>query len=131
MTTPIREVLKNHVNGNPVVECLLYNRGTFYDKLHARVLQSANSHSAAEDHSYLPGEKTLTLEEFIVQDAEDNAPDFDPIPHLKNFKPCSVEPERLFSNCRLSQNFLQYRLLPENLARNVFLSKNKPVVTIE
>ena len=75
--------------------------------------------------------KTLTLEEFIVQDAEDNAPDFDPIPHLKNLKPCSVEPERLFSNCRLSQNFLQYRLLPENLARNVFLSKNKPVVTIE
>ena len=44
---------------------------------------------------------------------------------LENFRPSSVDPERLFSLCRLSRNYLQNRLSPENHSRNVFLNKNK------
>ena len=43
----------------------------------------------------------------------------------QNFRPSSVDPERLFSLCRLSRNYLQNRLSPENHSRNVFLNKNK------
>ena len=37
----------------------------------------------------------------------------------------ALNPERLFSLCRLSRNYLQNRLSPENHSRNVFLNKNK------
>ena len=51
--------------------------------------------------------------------------EFDIFAFLENFRPSSVDPERLFSLCRLSRNYLQNRLSPENHSRNVFLNKNK------
>ena len=44
---------------------------------------------------------------------------------MKNFRPGSVDPERLVSLGRLSKNYLQNRLSAENHSRNVFLNKNK------
>ena len=43
---------------------------------------------------------------------------------MKSFRPTSADPERLFSLTRISRNFLQNRMLPENQARNAFLNKN-------
>ena len=45
--------------------------------------------------------------------------------YMKSFRPVSVDPERLFSLCRYSRNYLQCRMTVENHSRNVFISKNK------
>ena len=45
--------------------------------------------------------------------------------YLKSFRPASVDPERLFSLCRFSKNYLQCRLTAEHHSRNVFINKNE------
>ena len=44
--------------------------------------------------------------------------------YMKNFCPTPVDTERLFSVSRISKNYLQGRLTPEN-HRNVYLRKNE------
>ena len=55
---------------------------------------------------------------------------FDVVKNLKNFKPTSCDPERLFSFARISKNHLQNSMKPETHSRNVFLNKNKRFLKI-
>ena len=75
----------------------------------------------SEDHVYV-GSEILSFQDFNSRVEKDA---FDFMEFLENFRPASVDPERLFSFCRSSKNFLQNRLSPENQSRNVFLNKNK------
>ena len=62
-----------------------------------------------------------------MQSKPDNG--FDIMAAMTNFKPASVDPERLFSYGRISKNYLQNRLSLANHDRNVFLSKNQHLNT--
>ena len=75
----------------------------------------------SEDHIYV-GSEILSFQDFNSLVEKDV---FDLMEFLEKVRPASVDPERLFSFCRLSEKFLQNRLSPENHSRNVFLNKNK------
>ena len=52
-----------------------------------------------------------------------NSSEFDIIDALDGFIPANVDAERLFSWGRLSKNYLQCQMSPDNHSRNVFLNK--------
>ena len=65
----------------------------------------------------------MSYKDIKKQSKQDNG--FDIMAAMTNFKPASVDPKRLFSYVRISKNYLQIRLSPDNHDRNVFLSKNQ------
>ena len=76
---------------------------------------------AGGDHIYQTPDD-LSIEEIEMRM---QAEKFDVVKYLKNFKPLSCDPERLFSLARISKNHLQNSMKPETHSRNVFLNKNK------
>ena len=122
LCNPIRDVLSKWVDGNAIVNAIINNNGGFFDKNRQIALSpTLSNQQPSEDHVYV-GSEILSFQDFNSRVEKDV---FDIMEFLKNFRPASVDPERLFSFCRLSKNFLQNRLSPENHSRNVFLNKNK------
>ena len=77
--------------------------------------------NAQNDHGYNLGTE-ITLADFERRICAD---DFRVEAYMITFKPASVDPERLFSLCRYSKNYLQCRMTAAHHARNVFLKKNE------
>ena len=122
LCNPIRDVLSKWVDGNAIVNAIINNNGGFFDKVCQIALSpTLSNQQPSEDHVYV-GSEILSFQDFNSRVEKDV---FDIMEFLENFRPASVDPERLFSFCRLSKNFLQNRLSPENHSRNVFLNKNK------
>ena len=97
-----------------MVNALINNKGGFFDKVRQIALSpTLSNQQPSEDHVYV-GSEILSFQDV-----------FDIMEFLENLRPASVDPEKLFSFGRLSKNFFQNRLSPENPSRNVFLNKNK------
>ena len=111
-------VLDKWLNRNDIVEALLKKRGSFFDKVKEKFIYEEN---AQNDHGYNLGTE-ITLADFERRICAD---DFRVEAYMITFKPASVDPERLFSLCRYSKNYLQCRMTAAHHARNVFLKKNE------
>ena len=111
-------VLDKWLNRNDIVEALLKKRGSFFDKVKEKFIYEEN---AQNDHGYNLGTE-ITLADFERRKCAD---DFRVEAYMITFKPASVDPERLFSLCRYSKNYLQCRMTAAHHARNVFLKKNE------
>ena len=117
LCNPIRDVLSKWVDGNAIVNAKINNNGGFFDKVSQNALSpTLSNQQPSEDHVYV-GSEILSFQDFNSRVEKDV---FDIMEFLENFRPASVDPERLFSFCCLSKNFLQNRLSPENHSRNVF-----------
>ena len=117
---PIKEVLRKWIDDNNVVHGLIYSRGEFYDFVVSRMPGTESAPTTA-DHLYNPL-GVISFSEFVKRSRPNNKVDI--ISFFENFKPASVDPERLFSYGRLTKNYLQNRLTTENHSRNVFINKN-------
>ena len=121
--SPIRTVLGKWIDNNPVITALINKSGSFFETIRKFAVEPESATQvASNDHQYVAVEEGLSFAEFNNNCQLD---EFDIFAFLENFRPSSVDPERLFSLCRLSRNYLQNRLSPENHSRNVFLNKNK------
>ena len=88
-----------------------YNK---YDKIRPHSIRSQQFDQKVRPLSFRPEKFDLfTATHFIIED------------YLKSFRPASVDPERLFSLCRFSKDYLQCRLTAEHHSRNVFINKNE------
>ena len=114
----IESVLGKWLNQNSVVNAIVNGHGEFYDKMKSlsEITPIADDH----DHGYSV-QPTLDFDAFNVDDDKQS---FDIDVAMKSFRPTSADPERFFSLTRISRNFLQNRMLPENQARNAFWNKN-------
>ena len=129
LQSPIRDVFEKHLSNNAIVNCLHLRNGTFFEYVKQTPRSDEIEASTTSGHVCVPP-KVMSLQEFInietiSRQEEDDS--FNPLPHLKNFKPSSVDAERLFSLAHLSKNFSQGRMKPDVHERNVFLTKNKPL----
>ena len=123
LNSPIRTVLGKWIDNNPVITALINKSGSFFETIRKFAVEPESATQvASNDHQYVAVEESLSFAEFNNNCQLD---EFDIFAFLENFRPSSVDPERLFSLCRLSRNYLQNRLSPENHSRNVFLNKNK------
>ena len=123
LNSPIRTVLGKWIDNNPVITALINKSGSFFETIRKFAVEPESATQvASNDHQYVAVEEGLSFAEFNNNCQLD---EFDIFAFLENFRPSSVDPERLFSLCRLSRNYLQNRLSPENHSRNVFLNKNK------
>ena len=123
LNSPIRTVLGKWIDNNPVITALINKSGSFFETIRNFAVEPESATQvASNDHQYVAVEEGLSFAEFNNNCQLD---EFDIFAFLENFRPSSVDPERLFSLCRLSRNYLQNRLSPENHSRNVFLNKNK------
>ena len=121
LCNPISDVLSKWVDSNAIVNAIINNNGGFFDKVRQIALSlTLSNQQPSEDHVYV-GSKILSIQDFNSRVEKDV---FNIMEFLETFRPASVDPERLFSFCRLSKNFLQNRLSPENHSRIVFLNKN-------
>ena len=84
--------------------------------VNSEILQPASS-----DHTYLQS-SVISFADF---NQEIKASKFEVKAYMKNFRHTSVDMERLFSISRISKNYLQGRLTPENHHRNEYLRKNE------
>ena len=82
------------------------------------------SAETAGDYQY--GPRLMSYIDLKKQSKPDNG--FDIMAAMINFKPASVNPQRLFSYGRISKNDLQNQLSPANHDRNVLLSKNQHLI---
>lgn len=124
MSSVIRDVTGKWIENNSIANALLYQRGDFY-QFAKRALTTPISHQQPSDeHGYVSSGR-ISYKEWKSEPSRNN---FDIIGRLPNFKPCSVDVERLFSLGRLSKNYLQNRLSADNHNRNVFLSKNSSLI---
>ena len=114
----IESVLGKWLNQNSVVNAIVNGHGEFYDKM--KSLSEITPIADNQDHGYSV-QPTLDFDAFNLDDDKQS---FDIDVAMKSFRPTSADPERLFSLTRISRNFLQNRMLPENQARNAFLNKN-------
>ena len=112
LCNPIRDVLSKWVDGNATVNAIINNNNVgFFDKVRQIALSpTLSNQQPSEDHVYV-GSEILSFQDFNSRVEKDV---FDIMEFLENFRPASVDTERLFSFCRLSKNFLQNRLSPEN-----------------
>ena len=114
--------LAKWIDTNDVAEGLLYTRGKFYDYMKSKIGRSDSTADAeATDHQYNT-QRVISFKDFVKRSKPDDQIDLVSI--VDGFKPCSDDPERLFSYGRLSKTYLQNRLTPENHSRNVFINKN-------
>ena len=117
MNVEVKAVLTKWLTDNPIVEALIRKRGDFFDMMEDRLICEGY---AENDHLYNL-DNDITFEDFSKKVTEE---DFRIENYMKSFRPASVDPERLFSLCRYSKNYLQNRMTAENHARNVFITKN-------
>ena len=112
----IKTVWDKWIRPNQVADALLHGDGTFYDYIRRKkmpvVEDTEHSYGADASSSY----KTF-------KDQCQNSSEFDIIDALDGFIPVNVDAERLFSWGRLSKNYLQCQMSPDNHSRNVFLNK--------
>ena len=112
----IKTVWDKWIRPNQVADALLHGDGTFYDYIRRKkmsvVEDTEHSYGADANSSY----KTF-------KDQCQNSSEFDIIDALDGFIPANVDAERLFSWGRLSKNYLQCQMSPDNHSRNVFLNK--------
>ena len=129
MNSSIGKVLAKWIEGNSVVDALLNNRGSFFDMIRELAIhRQTSTQPPSSDHGYVTTTKAMSFAEYVNR-IEDNQ--FDIKEHLINFRPTSSDTERMFSLGRLSKNYLQTRLSPENHSRNLFLAKNKQFFNLE
>ncbi len=117
----VRDVLNKWIEPNKITIALFNNRGSFYDSVEAMFCRRGQHH---QEHAYDDENNDFDFDK-IVEEMNEN--DFDVKKAMENFKPASVDPERLFSACRLTQSYLQSRMAPQTLNRNVFLQRNIPL----
>ena len=117
MNIEVKAVLTKWLTDNPIVEALIRKRGDFCDMMKDRLIYEEN---AEIEHLYNL-DNDITFEDFSKKVTEE---DFRIENNMKSFRPATVDPERLFSLCRYSKNYLQNRMTAENHARNVFITKN-------
>ena len=141
LTGPITEVLNKHVEVNPVVIALIENTGPFYNFLKTKLEMSQAAKRRREeaeggnpvpstDHRYTAGSSsTMSLMAFKKnKKVNTKTGGFTVSAVMRNLRPSTADPERLFSFGRLSKNYLQTRLTPEHHDRNVFLNKNSHIL---
>ena len=122
LNSSVARVLSKWIDGNAVVQALLYSTGSFYNYVQQKALdRELNQQIPSSDHVYID----TPVMSFCNFTERTESEDFNILYFLKNFKPTSCDPERLFSLCRLSKNYLQNRMTPDNQSRNVFLAQNK------
>ena len=123
MNSPVLSVISKWVDGNSIVDALLHKLGGFYSLVKRNVQVGTRQliQPASSDHLY--------LQSFIISFADFNqeieASTFEVKAYMKNFRPTLVVLERLFSISRISKNYLQCRLTPENHHQIVYLRKNE------
>ena len=91
--------------------------GDFYDMLKDRLMYEGY----AENQHLYNLDNDITFEDFSNKVTGE---DFRIETYMKSFRPASVAPERLFSLCRYSKNYLQNRMTAENHASIVSITKN-------
>ena len=117
LNVEVKAVLTKWLTDNPIVEALIRKRGNFFDMMKDRLIYEGY---AENEHLYnLDNE--ITFEDFSEKVTETDCRVEN---YMKSFQPASVDPERLFSLCRISKNFLQNLMTAENHARIVFITKN-------
>ena len=122
LTGPITSVLSKWINSNQVVQGILHKTGPFFEKMRAKALSDELSvQIPTADHMYSEA-SDISFHDFDARTEMDN---FEILEWLENFRPTSVDTERMFSFARLSRNFLQNRLSTASHSRNVFLNRNK------
>ena len=122
VSQPINAVLNKWLSSNPVYNAIIHKTGPFYELVQNCALSNTETAQLpSSDHEYTTGSGSISFSAFVDRVNKDQ---FNILEFLLNYRPTSSDPERLFSLCRLSRNFLQCRMLPETLARNVFLNKN-------
>ena len=120
-----------HLSSNPVATGILFRNGPFYEFVKQTCLPEPEQITTVfSGHDYTPSEvMSLStfkdLENQLNHSESNEESDFDILPYLTNFKPSTVDAERLFSLGRLSKNYLQRRMSPQIHERNVFIAKNK------
>ena len=114
---PISTVFNKWIITNPIAHAIMYNEGTFYDYIKRK---KTGIDVDPSDHVYTPQRRSYK----DIKRNSVTADNFCLFTAIDSFVPGSVDPERLFSWGRLSKNWLQAQLSPENHSRNVFLNKN-------
>ena len=112
----IKTVWDKWIRPNQVADALLHGDGTFYDYIRRKKMPVVED----TEHSY-GAELASSYKTF--KDQCQNSSEFDIIDALDGFIPANVDAERLFSWGRLSKNYLQCQMSPDNHSRNVFLNK--------
>ena len=120
LNSPIKCILKKHIDGNPIVNAILYKHGEFNDSLKAMYRLNATVQAPSSDHEYNPF-APKTFSPFVAAKVVEQ---FDVKVMSTNFRPTSADTDRVYSLARISKNFLQNRLSTANHNRNVFLKKN-------
>ena len=118
MPQSIKDVFKKWIDNNVIWEAVSKKKGDFYELVKERLIYeetNENDHAYNMDNevSFEDFSRRVSEQDFIIED------------YLKSFRPASVDPERLFSLCRFSKNYLQCRLTAEHHSRNVFINKNE------
>ena len=103
----------------PLATVILFRNGPFYE-----FVKQTCRPEPEQITTVISGQD---LENQLNHSESNEESDFDILPYLTNFKPSSVDAERLFSLGRLSKNYLQSRMSPQTHERNVFIAKNKPM----
>ena len=117
MNVEVKDVWTEWLTDNPIVEALIRKRGGFFHMMKDRLLYEGN----AENEPLYNLDNIISFEDFSKKVTEEV---FRIENYMKSFRPASVDPERLFSLCRCSKNYLQNRMTAENHARNVLITKN-------
>ena len=122
VTSAIRPVVEKWLDGNAISNALLHNRGEFFQYVKSKFMATTVNQRSTDDHGYV-STSHISYNERKTQPFWIN---FNILKVLPNFKPCSVDVERLFLLGRISKIFLQSKLSTSSHShnRNVFLNKN-------
>ena len=118
MPQGVKDVFTKWIDGNKILQAVLQKQGDFYEFVKERLIYEECNEN---DHAYNI-DNEVSFEDFSRRVSEN---DFHIEDYIKSFRPASVDPERLFSLCRYSKNYLQCRLTAEHHSRNVFINKNE------